>query len=111
MSRHRDVMADAWLGADAADEEAPDVMSGLSNLADCMLVLVCGLMVALFVHWNFGVTGGYQQVENTDAMVEIDTGSTASDEDRSEETGKYEKLGAVYRDVSSGKLYYLLDEE
>ena len=32
--------------------EEEDPTSGLSNLADCMLVLACGLMVALVVAWN-----------------------------------------------------------
>ena len=116
MTRHRDVM-DSPLGDEGQDDidamEASDPMSGLANLADCMLVLACGLMITLVVHWNLDVTPRMETVEETGDMVEVESDpelAVASDDAQSggEGQGKtYENMGTLYRDNDTGKLYYL----
>ena len=122
MTKHRDVMGDAFANDELAELENSDPMSGLVNLADCMLVLACGLMVALVVHWNLNLTPKYEVFEETDQFVEIEgenpepaiirEGNTESNSD-SQGTGEktYENMGTLYRSTSNGKFYYILPEE
>ncbi|MBR2512274.1 MAG: DUF2149 domain-containing protein, partial [Firmicutes bacterium] len=39
-------------------EEDANPMSGVSNLADVMLVLAVGIMLALIMNWHISVNGG-----------------------------------------------------
>ncbi|MGI6033272.1 MAG: DUF2149 domain-containing protein [Coriobacteriales bacterium] len=110
--KHRDVMADPF----GSNEESSDDFSpteGLSNLADCMLVLACGLMVALVVNFNLDVGPTYAEVKDTENMVTVDqdvervfNGETDS---TSESESTYEEMGTLFRDTKTGKMYYLKD--
>ena len=46
-------------------EEDFDPMSSMGNMADCMLVLACGLLLALMIHWNVDVEQAAQQMPDT----------------------------------------------
>lgn len=100
-------------GSDFEEEaDSSDPMSGLSNLADCMLVLACGLMVALVVHWNLDVTPRFEVVEETGDLVETEQDPQlavrgAESEDESDGGDVYENMGTLYRDPETGKMYYL----
>ena len=111
MSRHRDVMGDPFSRSDYVAEEASDPMSGLSNLADCMLVLACGLMVALVVHWNLDVTPHYEVVEETGNLVDVEgdpqLAVRGSNESSGDQQSTFENMGTLYRDPSTGTMYYL----
>ncbi len=117
MSRHRDVMADNFAVDDADDLETGDPMSGLSNLADCMLVLACGLMITLVVHWNLNVAPHYEVVQETGNLVDVEGNPelAVASNDPAQAAGEnvYENMGVLYRDTDTGKLYYLRewDEE
>ena len=115
MNRHRDVMGDSFSFDVGEEVDASDPMSGLSNLADCMLVLACGLMITLVVHWNLNITPQYEVVEETGDLVEVegDPELAVKSEDGSGEGGEalYENMGTLYRDAETGKLYYLRDTE
>ena len=110
MRHHRDVMADPLMLSQVDADSEPDVMSGLSNLADCMLVIICGLMVAFFMHWNISTSGNYEQIEISDAMVEVDSDVGKAQNSDDSDAGFFERAGSVYRDTKTGKMYYLLDE-
>lgn len=72
----------------------------ITNIADCMLVLVLGLLVALITKYNVDL----QQApvdEMTGIQVNMDQNSDGVIDDT------YEQRGSVYYDKESGN-YYLL---
>ena len=89
--------------------EDEDPAAGLSNLADCMLVLACGLMVALVVAWNIDIQN-VTEVELTDNKTEI---TDVQNMDGDLETGgtTYVDVGRVYQDPETGTYYILEDKE
>lgn len=89
--------------------EDEDPVAGLSNLADCMLVLACGLMVALVVAWNIDIKN-ITEVELTDNTTEItDVQNMQGDLETGGTT--YVDVGRVYQDPETGTYYILEDEE
>lgn len=89
--------------------ESEDInpMEGVANLADVMLVLAVGMMLALVVAWNVDISSGsndplpvtpvedgHEQVWDTDGEAPEDLGLT--------------EYGKVYRD-EDGNLYILED--
>ncbi len=90
--------------------EEIDPMSGVINLADAMLVFACGLMVALVLNWNVDISKNMKQIDisnskdvsGTDEFEEKDIQSTDKD-------SLYEKMGTVYKDPSSGKMYMITE--
>ncbi len=87
-------------------------MEGLGNLADAMLVLAVGIMLALVIHWNIDVD--VQQKEGDvdtrasgklEGIEEVDSGN-AVDVDQLEEMGK----GVIYIDPDSGEAYLFTEE-
>ncbi len=116
MKHHRDVMADAFGIENLPQAAGLNPMEGLSNLADCMLVLACGLMIALVVHWNLNMAPKYAPVEETGAMVEVEGDITEAYQSESESTesseqSSYREMGTLYQDESTGKMYYLQETE
>lgn len=83
----------------AQQDEPLDPLASLANIADCMLVLAVGLLVALVAH--YGVDLGEQQSEATDAS-EAQIYLDAKDPDGND---LYEDMGRVYRDSATGQLY------
>ena len=82
-------------------------MEGVANLADCMLVLACGLMLSLIVSWNLDLAVDEPLPDNDMAAVE-----ELEDTDRQiEDTQAYEQLGVVYRDPETGELYMVMDQD
>lgn len=87
--------------------EEEDPTSGLANLADCMLVLSCGLMVALVVAWNIDLnvtevskSENYKQVDNVqNTDGDIESGGAS-----------YVDMGRIYQDPETGKLYMVEEE-
>ena len=88
--------------------EDEDPTAGLSNLADCMLVLACGLMVALVVAWNIDIQT-VTEVEMTDKTTEL---TDVENLEGDFETGgtKYVDVGRVYQDPDTGT-YYILEDK
>ena len=77
------------------------------NLADCMLVLACGFMVALMAFWNIDLSSvedveasDLEEVQPEDAESEIQNGGSS-----------YVQAGTAYRDPKTGKVYIVTDEE
>ncbi len=77
------------------------------NLADCMLVLACGFMVALMSFWNIDLKSvetvedsELQEVEPEDVESDIQNGGSA-----------YEQAGTAYRDPKTGKVYIVTEDD
>ena len=85
-----------------------DAMAGVSNLADVMLVLAVGIMLALVINWKINV--GSKDVTKVDSsqmkeVNESELGSATESEEDFEENSNLEERGTVYVDRESGKMY------
>ena len=83
-------------------EEDVNPNSYLTNLADCMLVMSVGLLVAIVARYNVDL-----QAEQKDDILGIEV-SMDADGDGEIDDG-YKQAGTVYRDEATGK-YYLVQE-
>ena len=91
-------------------EAGVNPMDGVANLADAMLVLAVGIMLALILNWNVDISA-----VRGDSTPETEEALTFTEEDMSqsealEGEGELEKLGAVYYDPATGT-YYIIEEE
>ena len=94
--------------------ESINPLDSVANLADVMLVLVVGFMLALIINWNLDV-GAIAQLQQDDQIPEnslefdgeyLEEIDTDSDDIDSKEM---EKLGSVYYDEETG-MYYIIVE-
>ena len=77
---------------------------GILNLADVMLVFACGLMLSLVMNVeevDMSVGNEVDQVENVDDSMA---------ESMNSEDG-YERMGTLYKDPVTGKMYMLTEGE
>ena len=102
------------LGTDDFQEEEANPMAGVSNLADAMLVLAVGIMLALVINWNIDVGSDSSVSEiDTEDLTEIEDYESITEEELSEitsETG-LEERGSVLVDPDTGKYYILMPDE
>jgi hypothetical protein len=97
-------------GGDAFARATVNPLEGLANLADVMLVFACGLMLALVINWDVDIAAkraeNEARGEEMTQLSDVSGGTgTALDDDTA-----YEKLGVVYRDPATGKLYMVEGE-
>lgn len=95
------------LGSYAEEEPGADPMSGLANLSDVMLVLACGLMLALVTYFNLDLPS---VIEMETSMQEIADVESIEDAVQSQ-SGGYTKLDNVYQDPNTGKVYLIEQDE
>lgn len=81
--------------------------SYIVNLADCMLVLACGFLVALMTYWNIDVRA--MEELDSETLEEVDPAEMP--EDIGEGGSYYIEAGTVYRDPATGVLYMVAPEE
>ncbi len=89
------------------DEMGEDVNPSayIVNLADCMLVLACGFMVAMMTNWNIDIDVTKYDEED---MQKID--ASVQPEDLTETGSGYVEAGKVYMDPETGS-YYIIKSE
>ncbi len=85
-------------------EEDVNPMESVANLVDAMLVLACGLMLALIINWNVDVGSGGNLKEMTQGQEISEVGGSGSSDISTLEEG-YEEMGLIYRDPETGKYY------
>lgn len=95
LQRHRDEMG-----------EDVNPSAYIVNLADCMLVLACGFMVAMMTHWN--INTNVEEYEEQD-MEKID--ATVQPEDLTAAGSGYVEAGKVYIDPNTGNYYVVKKED
>ena len=88
-------------GACGAFEEDVNPNSYLTNLADCMLVMSVGLLVALAAHYGVDLQQAEEPATGQEVVMDAD-GDGLIDEG-------YTKTGSVYYDEATGK-YYMVEE-
>ena len=92
------------------DEEA-NPLEGAVNIVDAMLVFACGLMLALVIRWNVDLAQFGDPVNVTQGEEVTDDADIRSDLVETEGEGRsYQKMGTVYKDPATGKLFMLTDE-
>jgi len=92
------------------DEEVSP-LEGAINIVDAMLVFACGLMLALVIRWNVDLAQFGERVNVTQGEEVVDDADIRSDLVESEGEGQlYQKMGTVYKDPATGKMFMLTDE-
>ena len=84
-----------------AVEEDVNPNSYLTNLADCMLVMTVGLLVALVTRYGVDLQKVDEPITGAEVVMDADEDGVIDDE--------YEETGKVYRDSETGK-YYVVQE-
>lgn len=87
----------------------------IANLADVMLILSVGFMLALVTNWNIdisAVAAANSSAPSTKDALAFDKKDMTKMNDDAEEVkgGDLEKLGTVYYDSAAGK-YYIIDNK
>ncbi|MDR2106051.1 MAG: DUF2149 domain-containing protein [Coriobacteriales bacterium] len=82
-------------------EDPINPLDGVANLADIMLVLAVGIMLALVINWNIDLTGVISRMESVG-----DAGDTEVDANRIQEMDVQ-----VFQDSETGKYYVVQPEE
>ena len=87
-----------------SENEDINPLEGVANLADVMLVLACGLMLALIINWNVDVAGLNDEARQRVEVKQMEglTDDTSSEPDKNK---NYIEKGTVYEDPETGKLY------
>ncbi len=86
--------------------EEANPLEGAINIVDAMLVFACGLMLALAIYWkvplaSLGETIELRQTREVSQLPEV-----RRDLVERQEGGKaYEKVGTVFKDPETGKLF------
>ncbi len=92
-------------GKRAWEKEEADPLSGVANLSDVMLVLACGLMVAIVTFWRVDLSR-VTSIIDKDQMREIQNAEEVVD---SGEVGEgFESMGTAYTDPETGKVYIIV---
>ncbi|NLD20049.1 MAG: DUF2149 domain-containing protein [Clostridiales bacterium] len=85
-------------------EEDVNPMEGTSNMADAMLVLAVGIMLALIMNWNVDLTKFVD-------LDEIDAQDLAEEEINEVEADQaLQEKGTVYQDPETGRFYIKVEE-
>lgn len=92
-------------------EEDINPMDGVGNMADTMLVLAVGIMLALVINWNV-------DLKLPDSIVEMDKAQQVNEEDIDKEKVSeqaaeqgFSEMGTVYKDPETGKMYMITKED
>ena len=83
-------------------EEDVNPSEYIVNIADCMLVLLLGMVVALISYYNIDLT---QEPESEDDIIGIEV-----DMDKNQDgviDAGYDRRGTVYYDEDSGSFYFV----
>lgn len=93
------------------EEKEENPMDGVANLVDVMLVLACGLMMAIISFYNVDIKGTSTKTEELrqEQLQEVDDYGVIDDEGNV--SGGFESRGKVYEDKKTGKLYVVTQED
>lgn len=94
--------------AQGAEVEDVNPNEFISNIADCMLVLVLGLLVALVARFGLDLTALAEETREGRDLIGVEVDLDANSD--GEIDNSYEKAGEVYYDSETGN-YYLLTED
>ncbi len=91
--------------------EEVNPLEGVVNIVDAMLVFACGLMLSLIINWNVDIGQEQSKVEMTQGQDVSGIEGIKDNLIESKDKGKlYQKMGTVYKDPATGKLFMLTDK-
>lgn len=83
-------------------------LEGAINIVDAMLVFACGLLLALIINWNVDLGSAGERIDIKQGKEVTQKPDIRSDLVEAEGEGQlYEKVGTVYKDPDTGKLFML----
>lgn len=86
-------------------------LEGAVNIVDAMLVFACGLMLALVIHWNVNLSEFAPQVNLQQGQEVTENTEIKENLIKTQNQGQlYEKMGTVYKDPRTGKLFMLTNQ-
>ncbi len=86
-------------------------LEGAINIVDAMLVFACGLMLALVIHWNVDLEQVRERVDlNRGQEVTQDQVVRDNLTETREQGGLFERMGTVYKDPATGRLFMLTEQ-
>lgn len=96
------------------DDSGVNPMDGVSNMADAMLVLAVGIMLALVINWKIdikGMTSSESAMVDENKMQEFEADEMKRNNSVSVEDleNEFVKSGTVYTDKKTGKTYIVVD--
>jgi hypothetical protein len=88
----------------AFEQEDVNPMEGAINIVDAMLVFACGLMLSLVIYWNIDIQ--HKDLMPSETGQEVTAAADGAEVvDELNEDADYEKMGTVYVDPETGKMY------
>ena len=93
-----------------SDDAPVNPMDSISNLADAMLVLAVGIMLALIINWNVDISAGTtDKAASADPSISFEQDDlTESQDDAKTIEGDLTEMGKVYYDQQTGT-YYIVE--
>ena len=96
-------------------ENTVNPMDGLGNLADAMLVLAVGIMVALILNWRVDIASFPMETPEPEPQEENRpiplNGEDLSDSQDAIDEADMHRVGALYYDEGTGMYYAVVEEE
>lgn len=92
--------------------EEVNPLEGVINIVDAMLVFACGLLLALVINWNVDLTMQGEKI-NLNRGQELSEEPAIRNDLIESEQGQgdlYQKVGTVYKDPATGKLFMLTNQ-
>ncbi len=92
--------------------EEVNPLEGVINIVDAMLVFACGLLLALVINWNVDLTMQGERI-NLNRGQELSAEPEIRNDLIESEQGQgdlYQKVGTVYKDPATGKLFMLTNQ-
>ena len=95
-----------------AEEPPVDPMHSIGNLADAMLVLAVGIMLALIINWNVDISSAGQTADTPadPAISFVQDDLTESQSSAGTIEGDLTEMGKVYYDKETGT-YYIVENQ
>ena len=95
-----------------SDDAPVNPMASISNLADAMLVLAVGIMLALIINWNVDISSVGQTADAPadPAISFVQDDLTESESSAGTIEGDLTEMGKVYYDKETGT-YYIVENQ
>lgn len=102
------------LNREDGDKEDVTPMWGVANMADIMLVLAVGIMVALVASWNLNSDDNSISKLNDGSkeLMELSENMALLDEESAKKikNSGMKELGSIYMDPNTGKMYVIVEK-
>ena len=93
-------------------EDSPvNPMDGLGNLADAMLVLAVGIMLALILNWKLDITTISAETQPETEQIPIEESELNDADKQTLDEDAMQRVGALYYDEETGMYYAVMGEQ